>query len=751
MWRKSCIAGQSTQLPKRLNMPDTIPYPSPEEEGAAPSPPEVRTPAAPPTPPAAAPPEPKGFFPRLLQKVQRSLGPKPIRTKLMSISMLACMTAMLVAGLVFTAFDFSSAFLNTRSRLKSLARVTAENTRGPLTQDSAEDLISALNGVMDHPNVTGAAIYLADGRAVARPTKKTDISLPAMIPADVSPGTHFSFAGMRQYHPIIQNGQRVGMLAIEVGVSRLWPALRFCALVGTGILILAAAVAKGMLGRFHGMISGPITELAQFAESVAKDCNYSLRAEKRSEDEVGYLADSFNGMLAEIEDRDAALLQAKVDLESNVKVRTTQLEGEVLERRQAEEAMKDSEHRYRNLFENNPMPMWVMDLETLDFIAVNNAAVRHYGYSHSEFRQLSLPAITKGADPLDVERAFRTSQKSFDAGEWKHKLRGGDVIEVHLTAHAIVFSGKVAKIVLANDVTERNRAQRQIADMHQKLMDASRAAGMAEVATGVLHNVGNVLNSVNVSTNVLADSVRKSKAASIRKVADLLEANKGDLPAFFSAGGKGQMVPGYLATLAQQLDTEQEGRLAEIEQLAKNVAHIKDIVAMQQDYAKVTGVMEDFAPRALIDEALRMTGADLQSSSVKVEVACPETLPHVTTDRHKVLQILVNLITNAQQAMDGTPLENRTLAITVAPDSAGHAAIAIRDTGCGIAEENLARVFNHGFTTKPTGHGFGLHSAANAATEIGGSLTGASDGPGRGTVFTLTLPLTMAATIQKAA
>ncbi|MCX6979726.1 MAG: HAMP domain-containing protein, partial [Verrucomicrobia bacterium] len=336
-------------------MPDTIPYPSPEEEGAAPSPPEVRTPAAPPTPPAGEPPEPKGFFPRLLQKVRRSLGPKPIWTKLMSISMLACMTAMLVAGLVFTAFDFSSAFLTTRSRLKSLARVTAENTRGPLTQDSAEDLISALNGVMDHPNVTGAAIYLADGRAVARPTKKTDFSLPAMIPADVSPGTHFSFAGMRQYHPIIQNGQRAGMLAIEVGVSQLWPALRFSALVGTGILILAAAVAMGMLGRFHGMISGPITELAQFAESVAKDCNYSVRAEKRSEDEVGYLADSFNGMLAEIEDRDAALLQAKVDLESNVKVRTTQLEGEILERRQAEEAMKDSEHRYRNLFENNPM------------------------------------------------------------------------------------------------------------------------------------------------------------------------------------------------------------------------------------------------------------------------------------------------------------------------------------------------------------------------------------------------------------
>src|SRR5476651_399722 len=208
----------------------------------------------------------------------------------------------------------------------------------------------------------------------------------------------------------------------------------------------------------------------------------------------------------------------------NVMIRTSELHNEVLERKQAEEAMKDSETRYRNLFENNPMPMFVMDLESLGFVAVNNAAVRHYGYGQPEFLLLSLPAISKEADPLDIERAFRSSAKSFDAGEWKHKKRNGEVIEVQLTAHAISFAGKIAKIVLANNVTERNRAQRQLDEMHKQLVEASRAAGMAEVATGVLHNVGNVLNSVNVSANVLADSVRKSKTTSIRKVADLLEA-----------------------------------------------------------------------------------------------------------------------------------------------------------------------------------------------------------------------------------
>ena len=734
-------------------MPDTTPDPSFEGEDVALPQPDAQAPkkAVTPPKPAAPVPEPKGWLARFDLKVKRALGPKPIRKKLMSVGMLACVASVLVAGLVFFAFDLCSEFLAARGRLKSLARVTSENTREMLAQGSTQDFVAVLNGVMNHPHVTDAAIYVPDGRSVARPAKKTGGSLPATIPSDVSSGTHFGFTSMRQYEPITRDGKAIGTLVIETAYTQAWPAIRFYALVAIGVFVLACAVAKHLIGRYQGLVSEPISELARFAESAALDGDCSQRAEKRSDDEVGKLADGFNRLLTEIEERDAALMQAKSDLETNVKARTAQLEKEVLDRRQAEEAMKDSEHRYRNLFENNPMPMWVMDLETLDFIAVNNAAVRHYGYAHSEFRLMSLPAITKDADPLDVERAFRTSQKSFDAGEWKHKRRGGDVIEVHLTAHAIVFAGKVAKIVLANDVTERNRAQRLIAEMNKKLVDASRAAGMAEVATGVLHNVGNVLNSVNVSANVLGDSVRKTKAASIRKVADLLEANKSDLPAFFSTGGKGQMVPGYLTTLAQQLETEQEGRLAEIEQLTKNIAHIKDIVAMQQDHAKVAGLMEDFAPAALIDEALRMTGPDLQSTAVKVEVACPATLPHVTTDRHKVLQILVNLITNAQQAMEQTDHGKRTLTITVTDGGSGHTSIGIRDTGCGIAEENLTRVFNHGFTTKPTGHGFGLHSAANAATEIGGSLTGMSDGPGKGAIFTLTLPLATAADIQKAA
>ena len=233
----------------------------------------------------------------------------------MSIAMLACIGAMLIGGLAILAFDLNSAFFSTRARVKSLARVTTENSHALLASGSSAELISTLNGVMDYPNVTDAAIYIADGRAAARPTKQTNASLPATIPADVSAGTHLGFAGMRHYEPIMQDGQRIGMLALEIGTSQVWSVLRLYTLIGIGAIALTVAVARKLLGRFQGMISEPIAELAQFAESVAKDGNYSLRAAKRNEDEVGFLADKFNGMLEEIEERDAALLQAKADLE----------------------------------------------------------------------------------------------------------------------------------------------------------------------------------------------------------------------------------------------------------------------------------------------------------------------------------------------------------------------------------------------------------------------------------------------------
>ncbi len=725
--------------------PDQLPDGSTEPSGpidvakVAPIAPQKPAPA-----PAPAPPPPKGRIARIEERIRQRLVKYPLRSKLTHITMLASNAALMIACLLFLTFDFVSRCLSTHASLVTISHVAVESARLPLQLGTVQPMTDTLNTIASQPGITGAAVFSADGRLFAR-SSQTSNNLPARLVPEQRQKNELSFTRLRHHEPVYSSGQFIGTLVVETSLAPIFTRLLIDAGVALIAFLLASFAARRLTNRLQSVVSEPYVKLAHSVDAVVNGGSFALRAEKIDDAEAGGIAEAFNRLLVEIEKRDAIINQAQLDLEANVLARTSVLHQQVQDRKHAEEALRDSEMRYRNLFENNPMPMFVVNLETLDFVAVNNAALRHYGYGQEEFTHLSLPAITHGADPMVVTRTFRSGAKSLDAGEWKHRKKSGEIIEVQLTAHAIVFAGKVAKIVLANDVTERNRAQRQLDELHKKLVDTSRQAGMAEVATGVLHNVGNVLNSVNVSASLLAENARQTKAASVRRIADLLDANKDNLTEFFSSGGKGAVLPGYLASLASQLEAEQNARLAETEQLIKNVAHIKDVVAMQQTYAKTSSVFEGHTAASLITEALRMAGTDLQRESIAVKTECPATLPEVHTDRHKVLQILINLITNARQAMGEKPRNERVLSIVASHNGSGFVRIAVRDFGCGIAPENLTRIFNHGFTTKKNGHGFGLHSSANTAKEVGGNLTAASDGPGRGALFTLELPMKIAA------
>jgi C4-dicarboxylate-specific signal transduction histidine kinase len=288
------------------------------------------------------------------------------------------------------------------------------------------------------------------------------------------------------------------------------------------------------------------------------------------------------------------------------------------------------------------------------------------------------------------------------------------------------------------DITERKEAEAKLAETHRQLIDTSRQAGMAEVATGVLHNVGNVLNSVNVSTTLLTDVVRHSKITNVVKLSDLLTEQQADLGRFFTADPRGQKVPGFLQTLASHLTREQRDLLGELESLRKNVEHIKEIVAMQQNYAKVSGVAETLIVTELIEDAVRMNATTRNGADVKL-VCDFRTQPRVTVDKHKVLQILVNLMRNAKYACDDSNRSDKEMIVRVTSE-AGRVKIAVIDNGVGIPPENLTRIFSHGFTTRKHGHGFGLHSGALAARELGGSLVALSEGPGCGATFILELP-----------
>lgn len=289
------------------------------------------------------------------------------------------------------------------------------------------------------------------------------------------------------------------------------------------------------------------------------------------------------------------------------------------------------------------------------------------------------------------------------------------------------------------DVSELKRAEGRLIELHKQLVDASRLAGMAEVATSILHNVGNVLNSVNVSSSLIADKLRESRACNVAKLAELIREHENDLGNFFANDPKGKQLPAYLAMLAKFLTEEHEEILNEVTSLVSNVVHIKEIVAMQQSYAKASGVIELLKPVELLEDALRMNCGAVSRHNIHVVRDYSEA-PAIETDKHKVLQILINLIRNAKYACDDSGRHDKQITLRLW-NGEGAVKISVADNGVGIPKENLTLIFNHGFTTRKDGHGFGLHSGAIAARELGGSLTAFSDGPGRGAAFTLELPI----------
>ena len=298
-------------------------------------------------------------------------------------------------------------------------------------------------------------------------------------------------------------------------------------------------------------------------------------------------------------------------------------------------------------------------------------------------------------------------------------------------------------VAIARDITGRKNAEARLKQMHQQLSDASRQAGMAEIANNVLHNVGNVLNSVNVSAGLIGSKLRESKDQGLAKAVQLMNEHAMDLGDFLTRDAKGKALPGYLNKLVAALAAEKQSIAQELESLSRSVDHIKEIVATQQSYSGSTSVAEPVHVRDLMEDALRMNAASIARRQIAV-VKDFADVPLLLLDKHLVLQILVNLIRNAENAMDAVPDRSHqiTLRMNVVESAEGQRRLRIRveDDGEGIAPENLTRLFGHGFTTRKNGHGFGLHSCALAAKEMQGAITAHSDGLDRGAVFTLELP-----------
>ena len=296
----------------------------------------------------------------------------------------------------------------------------------------------------------------------------------------------------------------------------------------------------------------------------------------------------------------------------------------------------------------------------------------------------------------------------------------------------------IGTLGISKNITAFKQAETSVEQLHKQLLLTSREAGMAEVATSILHNVGNVLNSVNVSASLLLDSAKKSKASSLAKAVALLNDHAANLGEFLASDPKGKQLAPFLNLLSEELAREQHRNLAELELLRENIEHVKEIVAMQQSYARVSGVIETVKASEIVEDALRINaGALARHGVVLIREYTDDSV--LSIEKHKVLQILVNLIRNSKYACDDSGRKDKQIRLKISKHDQW-VSIAIIDNGVGIPPENLTRIFNYGFTTRKAGHGFGLHSGALTAKELGGSLTVHSEGPGSGASFILDLP-----------
>ncbi|KTC74694.1 Two-component sensor histidine kinase [Legionella birminghamensis] len=333
-----------------------------------------------------------------------------------------------------------------------------------------------------------------------------------------------------------------------------------------------------------------------------------------------------------------------------------------------------------------------------------------------------------------VTEAFE-KQVNYDC-EIKIKNPEGNYRWYHVICHCLEEPGQLAGIIM--DIQKEKEAEEKIHELNQQFMQSARRAGMSEVATSILHNIGNILNSSNLSIHILKDEFKQPYHQKLLQIVEMILQNKDNLVEFLSEHPKGKLIPQYMTALIQLiLDTNNKCE-AEISNIDKDLGHIKDIVSMQQCLSGVPGMQEKIFLPDIIDTALQLSINISRDNFITIKKDLIEPI-FIISDKSKLLQILVNLIHNAKDAVLKNTNKNMMIEL-IAQKNADTISIAVKDNGTGIDPENLNKIFSFGFTTKKDGHGFGLHSSGLSTQEMGGRLTAHSDGLGKGAVFKLTLP-----------
>ncbi len=636
----------------------------------------------------------------------------PIKRRLQAVTLMTCAAALAMAFSAmfwFQSVQFRKGFAE---ELESLAAVIAHNSSATLAFDDKKSAAEVLSALKIKPHITAATIHDSSGKLFA-----IHGNVNAVLGGELPPAGD----GVRFAKGFASLSVRINVADAKPGTLRILAdyKTKHRELLGIYTTVLACVGGSALLlivlisSRLQRSITDPIIRLADMAGVITKEEDYTVRAVSMSNDEVGQLTETFNRMLDQIEARDSEL--------------------------------RESQERFEIAVLGSSDGLWDWDIRTNE-VYFSPRWKEMIGYEDHELENEY--AVWQGL--IHPEDAERTLQFLADYLAGKHdtfkvefRMKCRDGYFKWILSRGVALSDDFGRPVRMagshTDISARKLAEAELARLNKELVTASRQAGMAEVAIGVLHNVGNVLNSVNVSATVIGDHLRNSRITNLRRATAMLREQNGNAADYLANDPKGRLLPEYFATVADQLVTEQGEMITESTTLIRHIEHMREIVATQQDYARVGNVTEEVLAQDLVEEAVQIS-ADLYAKDHVEVVRELGRTPALSVDRHKVLQILVNLLKNSKAAMDLQQPKRQKVIIRVGMSADGLVRFAITDNGIGITPENQRKLFQHGFTTKKDGHGFGLHSAANAAKEMGGRMTAFSAGTGTGAAFTLELP-----------
>lgn len=400
---------------------------------------------------------------------------------------------------------------------------------------------------------------------------------------------------------------------------------------------------------------------------------------------------------------------------------------------------KFNQLRLRQSLDTSKDTMVIVDSEGR-IIDLNSACCENLLYSRSELIGKPITEIDTlfGKRPWGEFWNSLREAKTMAFESW-HRRKDGTEFPIEASTNFGSFRGTEFACAFARDISDRREAEQEREVLSNELQRAARRAGMAELAGEVLHNVGNALNSINVSIQMLRDRLDTSTCEYLGRLSEMIEDQQSNLAEFFTNDHRGKEFPRFMKQLASSASQDRDAQLDDLAGLLEQIEQVNDIVASQQSFSQHRSVKELVSPSAVIEEAIRMNVASLKRHGVRLTRDF-ESGEDVFIEKHSVVQVLVSLLRNAKESVGSAGIVDPTISLFLERDDE-QIVFRVTDNGVGIPESNLVEIFRYGFTTKAAGTGSGLHTSANLAQELGGALTAESDGEGTGATFALSIPM----------